>query len=40
MMGNLIGLLIVLCIAQRSMDTIPPGRHLGDLIRKDRDDDL
>jgi hypothetical protein len=40
MMGNLIGLLIVLCIAQRSMDSVHSGRHLGDLIRKDRDDEL
>jgi len=40
MMGNLIGVLIVLYIAQRSMDSIPSGRHLGDLLRKNRDDDL
>jgi hypothetical protein len=40
MMGNLIGLLIVLCIAQRSMDSIPPGKHLGDLLSVQRETDL
>ena len=40
MMGNLIGLLIILCVAQRSMDAIPPGRHLGDLLSTQQDNDL
>jgi hypothetical protein len=40
MMGNLIGLLIVLCIAQKTMDSIPTGRHLGDLLRPDYDNML
>jgi hypothetical protein len=40
MMGNLIGLLIILCVAQRTMDSIPTGRHLGDLLSTDRDTDL
>jgi hypothetical protein len=40
MMGNLIGLLIVLCVAQRTMDSIPPGRHLGDLLSTHHDNEL
>ena len=33
-MGNLIGLIIVLYIVNRSIDSIPPGEHLDYLLRK------
>jgi len=33
-MGNLIGLIIVLYIVNRSIDSVPPGEHLDYLLRK------
>jgi len=33
--GNIIGIIICLCIAKRYMDSVPPGKRLSYLLRKD-----